>query len=67
MRDTQCMCTDGDVSQDSGGNVDFDALLSDPEIEELIWADSVPFWDVADPDGSLRQSLPRSAESEQAP
>lgn len=38
------------------GYVDFAAIFADPEIEELVWRDAVPFWSVEEkpvPEGGV--------------
>jgi hypothetical protein len=56
------MPADPDLPRLPDGSVDFEAFFDDPEIDELIWASAVPFWDVADPDGRLRRSFRESAQ-----
>jgi hypothetical protein len=54
------MPDDPDLPRLPDGSVDFEALLSDPEIEQALWADSVPFWSHVDPDGALRRAFKES-------
>jgi hypothetical protein len=61
-RHTRCVPAYPDLPRLPNGRVDYEAVLADPEIEELIWANAVPFWDVADPDGQLRRSFRESAQ-----
>lgn len=59
-RHTRWMPADPDLPRLPNGSVDFEAVLGDPKIEELILATAVPFWDYVDPDGELRRALRRS-------
>jgi hypothetical protein len=51
------MPDDPDLPRLPDGAVDFEALFSDPEIEQALWANAVPFWSYADPDGELRHAF----------